>query len=138
MGEEIQSPQHDIQTRERCSSEPGELNASHQPRWQQQEEMLKNGDKKFSTASEVPTRRRNFASVFGKRLRLFFRPWKWRRKGRRSKENTTGPSLKTKNRGSPKSTTRSTRGKRRKRGMSRIRSDDGGAWGRGSRTDRRR
>lgn len=42
-----------------------------------------------SKAHHNPYPRRRFASTFGKRLRLMFKPWKWRRKHKRNRCLTT-------------------------------------------------
>ena len=51
--------------------------------------------KSTNTRNEGRTqsRRRPFASAFGKRMRLFFSPWKWRRKTKRAKslDKSIGP-----------------------------------------------
>lgn len=59
-------------------------------------ELSSNGDldTKSSTSirPEVISRRRHFASIFSKRIRLIFRPWKWRRKSRRGEDRVTQDS----------------------------------------------
>ena len=42
-------------------------------------------------------RRRHFGHAFGKRLRLIFRPWKWRRKSKRSGYRDTTQSQSQRN-----------------------------------------
>ena len=51
-----------------------------------------NGISKATSQNEGRTRRRPFASAFGKRMRLFFSPWKWRRKTKRGLDKPPGPS----------------------------------------------
>lgn len=49
-------------------------------------ELQKNDNKKMNgTGKHGDRRRRNFGHTFGKRLRLILRPWKWRRKNKRSR-----------------------------------------------------